>query len=161
MLKRRNLVPEAWLLEKQAILSTQLQSRCEHRDRERLTLQLIRELSEMMLPKQAGHEQGRTSGSLNWRKARGELGSVGGAFVWTPSESELNSGEFSLEYSASLDKYVRRSDNNTPIDKWSSGVFHCDSVFRKVEYDWNTAYLARTGNIFDPDNKIIRLLAQK
>lgn len=49
-------------------------------------------------------------------------------------------------FSASLDKYIRRSDGDTVIDKWSNGVFQVESVFRKTENDWNMAYLARMGN---------------
>ena len=48
-------------------------------------------------------------------------------------------------YSASLDKYIRRSDGDTTIDKWQNGVFEAESVFRKTENDWKMAYLARLG----------------
>ena len=44
-----------------------------------------------------------------------------------------------------MDKYIRRSDGDTAIDKWINGVFQANSVFRKTENDWNMAYLARVG----------------
>ena len=107
------------------------------------------ELSEFLLARRATREeiQGRTSGDLNWRRSRGELGSAHRQpVVWVPSEQEISTGEFRLEYSAGLDHYVRRS-NNDVVEKWSSGVFQAESVFRKCENDWKMAYLARTGTV--------------
>lgn len=46
-----------------------------------------------------GEEQGRTSGDFNWRQQRGEVGlNESKPVVWIPTETEMNNGEFSLEY---------------------------------------------------------------
>ena len=50
-----------------------------------------------------------------------------------------------IKSSASLDKYIRRSDRGTTIDKWFNGAFQAESIFRKTESDWNMAYLALIG----------------
>ena len=167
------MVSEVWLLHQTNRLSHQLQSSLSVSQREALTLRLVGELSEFLLPREVkeGEAQGRTSGDVTWRQARGELGMTQQpeqkSMIWTPSEIEMNNGEFCLEYryqrictriglcnltplnlivySASLDKYIRRSDGDTTIDKWQNGVFEAESVFRKTENDWKMAYLARLG----------------
>ena len=149
VLKRRTLVPEQWLLLEMHQLSQIRQSSLSTTQKEKLTLRLVSELAEFLLPRQLQPEeaQGRTSGDLNWRTSRGEMGNSHFIpIVWTPSEHEINNGEFSLEYSTSLDQYIRRSDGNKTYQKWSSGVFQAESVFRKVEQDWKMSYLARLGN---------------
>ena len=100
-LSRRNLVSEDWLLQQTSRLSSQLQSSLSSSQRETLTLRLIGELAEFLLPREvkAGEDQGRTSGDIIWRKTRGELGtSEFKPVVWFPSDEEMNNGEFSLEY---------------------------------------------------------------
>nr|CAG4649340.1 EOG090X06HD [Scapholeberis mucronata]SVE93625.1 EOG090X06HD [Scapholeberis mucronata] len=146
---KRQLVSEDWLLQQCDRLSRQLQSSLGYSQRELLTLRLIGELAEFLLPPKvkAGEDQGRISGDVNWRQTRGELGLLKKGHkpvVWTPSENELVTGEFCLEYSASLDKYIRRSDGNKLTENWSNGAFEAQSIFRKLEKDWGMAYLART-----------------
>nr|SVE77013.1 EOG090X06HD [Daphnia lumholtzi]SVE78239.1 EOG090X06HD [Daphnia lumholtzi]SVE78868.1 EOG090X06HD [Daphnia lumholtzi] len=148
VIKRRNLVSEEWLLQQTNKLSRQLQSSVSDSQRELLTLRLVGELAEFLLPREVkeGEEQGRTSGAVSWRQTRGEMGMFQQEHkpvIWTPSEAEMTNGEFALEYSASLDKYVRRSDGDSVTDKWSNGVYQAKSVFRKTENDWKMAYLAR------------------
>ena len=150
MLKRRTLVPEQWLLLETQRLSQMRQSSLSALQKETLILRLVRELAEFLLPRQLKPDemQGRTSGDINWRSSRGEVGNSPSSprpVVWTPSEHEINNGEFSLEYSTSLDRYIRRSDNDKTYEKWSSGVYEAASVFRKVEQDWKMSYLARVG----------------
>nr|CAG4637019.1 EOG090X06HD [Ceriodaphnia reticulata]SVE72944.1 EOG090X06HD [Ceriodaphnia reticulata] len=147
VLSRRNLVSEDWLLQQTNRLSTQLQSTLGISQKEALTLRLIGELAEFLLPREvkAGEDQGRTSGDIVWRKTRGELGTTEcKPVVWFPTEVEMNNGEFCLEYSASSDKYMRRSDRDSTTDKWFNGVFEAESIFRKAENDWKMAYLTRT-----------------
>nr|CAG4641704.1 EOG090X06HD [Eurycercus lamellatus] len=140
VLKRRNLVPEDWLLQQTNKLSRQLQSSLNQSQKEVLVLRLASELAEFMLPKKIkpGEEQGRVSGDLNWRKDRGELGSLSTLALTSRHKPVV------LEYSASLDQYIRRSDGDKTTAKWSNGVFEAESVFRKVEMDWNMAFLCRT-----------------
>jgi hypothetical protein len=103
VLKRRNLVSEEWLLHQTNRLSQQLQSSLGVSQREALTLRLIGELTEFLLPGEVkeGEVQGRTSGDVTWRQARGELGMTRPKhkpIIWTPSENEMNNGEFCLVY---------------------------------------------------------------
>lgn len=151
VLQRRVLVHEAWLLRQTNRLTQQLQSGLSRPRRDALVLRLAAELAEFLLPKTARAQEtaGRSSGGHDWRRQRGELGADAAAIVatphvWTPTPAELDSGEFCVEYSASLDRYVRRSDNDRPTEGWAGGVFEQRHVFRKVELDWKMAYLART-----------------
>nr|CAG4638458.1 EOG090X06HD [Cyclestheria hislopi] len=147
VLKRRQLVSESWLLQQTMKLTRSKQSSLPEEKRKDLTLRLVRELAEFLTPPNAkpGELQGRTSGDINWRKSRGELGTLQfQSYTWIPTETETKNGEFCLEYSASLDQYCRRSDGNQIIKDWSSGIFEMDSIFRKTERDWKMAYLARS-----------------
>jgi len=84
---------------------------------------------------------GRTSGSLAWRLARGEMQIE--KFVWTPSEAEIANKIFELKYSTALDKYI----HGTSIHEgWKSGVYSYSSLFRKEELDWKNVYLCREEN---------------
>lgn len=71
--------------------------------RELLTLRLVGELAEFLLPREvkAGEEQGRSSGDVTWRQTRGEMGVFQREYkpvIWKPSEAEMANGEFFLEY---------------------------------------------------------------
>ena len=105
-MKRRNLVRESWLLLQTNTFSRQLQSSLNDSQREQLTLRLVRELAEFMLPAQVkeGESQGRISGDINWRQTRGELGfeKRSKPVVWIPTETEINSGEFEIAYRCSI-----------------------------------------------------------
>ncbi|XP_044610390.1 peptide-N(4)-(N-acetyl-beta-glucosaminyl)asparagine amidase isoform X2 [Equus asinus] len=63
--------------------------------------------------------------------------------VFIPSENEKISKELHLCYNIVKDQYVRVSNNNQTISGWESGVWKMESIFRKVETDWNMVYLAR------------------
>lgn len=101
---RRNLVSENWLLQQSDRLSRQLQSSLSNSQKEQLILRLIGELAELLLPPKIkdGEDQGRTSGDIIWRQTRGETGLFPKKqyqpVVWTPSENEMITGEFFLEY---------------------------------------------------------------
>lgn len=63
--------------------------------------------------------------------------------LFIPSENEKISKQFHLRYDIVRDRYIRVSDNNTNISGWENGVWKMESIFRKVEKDWNMVYLAR------------------
>ncbi|KAK2864603.1 hypothetical protein Q7C36_003757 [Tachysurus vachellii] len=153
VLTRRKQVQETWLLhtingfnaERQQSLST---------DRKRELLErLLVELVEFISPKspKPGEMGGRISGSLAWRAARGETGTVASAsrgetteFVFIPTESEKKAKTFQLQYNVAKDCYCRVHNNQEKILGWKNGVWKNESVFRKEEHDWEMVYLART-----------------
>lgn len=47
------------------------------------------------------------------------------------------SKQLHLCYNIVKDHYARVSDNNQIISGWESGVWKMESIFRKVETDWN------------------------
>ncbi|XP_059018442.1 peptide-N(4)-(N-acetyl-beta-glucosaminyl)asparagine amidase isoform X3 [Mustela lutreola] len=63
--------------------------------------------------------------------------------LFIPSENEKISKQFHLCYNIVKDCYVRVSNNNQTISGWEHGVWKMESIFRKVETDWNMVYLAR------------------
>ena len=102
------------------------------------------ELVDLMTEKSEVHNlPGRTTGSEEWRRARGELGATMKSHTIIPTETEVESGVVELRYSCVKDEYLRVSDNRTVISGWQSLVSEGESVFRKLEYDWKMVYLAR------------------
>ncbi|XP_036122073.1 peptide-N(4)-(N-acetyl-beta-glucosaminyl)asparagine amidase isoform X3 [Molossus molossus] len=63
--------------------------------------------------------------------------------LFIPSENEKISKQLHLCYNIVKDRYVRVSNNNQTISGWEKGVWTTESIFRKVETDWNMVYLAR------------------
>ncbi|XP_053525154.1 peptide-N(4)-(N-acetyl-beta-glucosaminyl)asparagine amidase isoform X2 [Artibeus jamaicensis] len=63
--------------------------------------------------------------------------------VFIPSENEKISKQLHLCYNIVKDHYVRVSNNNDTISGWENGVWKMESIFRKIEKDWNMVYLAR------------------
>uniref|UniRef100_A0A8C9UPJ6 Peptide-N(4)-(N-acetyl-beta-glucosaminyl)asparagine amidase n=1 Tax=Spermophilus dauricus TaxID=99837 RepID=A0A8C9UPJ6_SPEDA len=63
--------------------------------------------------------------------------------LFIPSESEKISKQLHLCYNIVKDQYVRVSNNSQTISGWENGVWKMESIFRKVETDWNMVYLAR------------------
>lgn len=135
-------------------------------------LQVGAELASFLIPPKAPEHRlpGRQTGSLEWRRARGELGANDGVLlqpVWRgsnkpliPTKSELARGMFYLRYNSALDIYERpfasdESSNTKEIDElvryaasnglkgWQSTAARWQNIDRKVEHDWHMVYLAR------------------
>ncbi|XP_014232261.1 peptide-N(4)-(N-acetyl-beta-glucosaminyl)asparagine amidase [Trichogramma pretiosum] len=90
---------------------------------------------------------GRTSGSLAWRLARGEMG--GGPSEKTVWNIPTGTKEFELTYFIAGDKYIAKDITNDKIllekKGWQNGVDHTEGgIFRKEELDWKMVYLARS-----------------
>nr|KAF6310902.1 N-glycanase 1 [Myotis myotis] len=113
--------------------------------RKELLQRIIVELVEFISPKtpKPGELGGRISGSVAWRVARGEMGLEKKEAMFIPSENEKISKQLHLCYNIVKDHYVRVSNNNQIISGWENGVWKMESIFRKVEADWNMVYLAR------------------
>ncbi|KAB7507239.1 Peptide-N(4)-(N-acetyl-beta-glucosaminyl)asparagine amidase [Armadillidium nasatum] len=97
----------------------------------------------------SGEIEGRTSGSLAWRLARGETSNQNNfePFIFMLSHDELERKEFVLKYSPSLDVYLREINEMSlqKLQGWKSGIFYAKNVFRKHEKDWKMVYIARSG----------------
>jgi len=106
------------------------------------------ELVELMIDNKSAKDNlpGRTTGSEEWRRARGELGTslATDSHTIVPSETEVENGVLELKYSCARDEYLRVSDNETVVSGWQNLVHEAAAVFRKVEHDWKMTYLARS-----------------
>ncbi|XP_064300315.1 peptide-N(4)-(N-acetyl-beta-glucosaminyl)asparagine amidase isoform X2 [Phalacrocorax carbo] len=146
VLSRRTALSEATLRETiNALNKRRQQSLSENRKRELLERTIV-ELVEFISPKtpKPGEYGGRTSGSMAWRIARGEIGpEKRKEVVFIPSEKEKTSKLFHLIYNIVEDSYTRISNNNEKIGGWETAVWKAESIWRKVETDWKMVYLAR------------------
>uniref|UniRef100_A0A7N6A377 Peptide-N(4)-(N-acetyl-beta-glucosaminyl)asparagine amidase n=1 Tax=Anabas testudineus TaxID=64144 RepID=A0A7N6A377_ANATE len=146
VLSRRTRVQEAWLLQTINGLNTSRQQSLSPERRKKLTERLLVELVEFISPKKPkpGELGGRNSGSLAWRIARGETRGKFWCYVFTPTEKEKSDRLLHVRYSSPKDQYCRLSSNCEVIQSWDQCVWRKESVFRKVEHDWQMVYLART-----------------
>uniref|UniRef100_A0A4W6FNK8 Peptide-N(4)-(N-acetyl-beta-glucosaminyl)asparagine amidase n=1 Tax=Lates calcarifer TaxID=8187 RepID=A0A4W6FNK8_LATCA len=130
VLSRRTRVQEAWLLHTINGLNAVRQQSLSPERKKVLTERLLVELVEFISPKtpKPGELGGRNSGSLAWRIARGE----------TRVADSGTSAQ--VQYII----YCRLSNNSELIQSWDQCVWRKESVFRKVENDWQMVYIART-----------------
>ncbi|XP_076611478.1 peptide-N(4)-(N-acetyl-beta-glucosaminyl)asparagine amidase [Chaetodon auriga] len=153
VLLRRTRVQEAWLLHTISGLNASRQQSLSPDRKKELTERLLVELVEFISPKKPkpGELGGRNSGSLAWRIARGETrgantgpSTEAAGYVFTPTEKEKNDRLLHVRYSATKDQYCRVSNDSELIQSWDQCVWRKESVFRKVENDWQMVYIART-----------------
>ncbi|XP_028373928.1 peptide-N(4)-(N-acetyl-beta-glucosaminyl)asparagine amidase isoform X6 [Phyllostomus discolor] len=139
VISRRTQIKEELLRETINELNKQRQMSLSENRRKELLQRIIVELVEFISPKtpKPGELGGRTSGSVAWRVARGEMGLENKETVFIPSENEKISKQLHLCYNIVQDHYVRVSNNNQIISGWENGVWKMESIFRKVEKDWN------------------------
>jgi peptide-N4-(N-acetyl-beta-glucosaminyl)asparagine amidase len=153
VLLRRTLCREGWLVHVITELRQQIQAQrmrdgqlTAERQRQ-LTVRCIKELVELMSPNKNESTEGlggRTTGSLEWRQARGELGSGKvDPVVISPTSQEISGKLLEIKYSCSKDTYVRETEELAVVKGWQKLVFETQDVFRKVENDWKMVYLAR------------------
>ncbi|XP_053525155.1 peptide-N(4)-(N-acetyl-beta-glucosaminyl)asparagine amidase isoform X3 [Artibeus jamaicensis] len=145
VISRRTQIKEDLLRETINELNKQRQMSLSENRRKELLQRIIVELVEFISPKtpKPGELGGRISGSVAWRVARGEMGLEKKETVFIPSENEKISKQLHLCYNIVKDHYVRVSNNNDTISGWENGVWKMESIFRKIEKDWNMVYLAR------------------
>lgn len=62
-------------------------------------------------------------------------------FVFTPTDQEKSSKVLHLRYNSTKDQYCRVSNNSEVIKGWDQCVWTTESVFRKVENDWEMVCL--------------------
>lgn len=148
VMSRRTNCREEFLLNCIRSLQNKLEERLDKNERTTLQYRRLMELADFLTPANLDDDsyEGRSSGSLAWRLARGEIDNSpeqsGYVFRLTPHEADRM--YFSVKYSCADDKYVRNSGKHTETPSWASCVFSHSNVFRKVESDWKMVYLART-----------------
>ncbi|XP_072942568.1 peptide-N(4)-(N-acetyl-beta-glucosaminyl)asparagine amidase [Epargyreus clarus] len=143
VLTRRNRCTEGELLDSMLALREHRQAQVSQPRRRYLAKRALLELVELLHERspQDYEAQGRLSGSLEWRKGRGEIGHSGKGHVFEFDQP----GDYTIKYCTSTDEYTVSRDGEQ-IDKvstWASGLFACKHMFRKVEHDWKQVYLAR------------------
>ncbi|KAK2506068.1 hypothetical protein MC885_006467 [Smutsia gigantea] len=145
VISRRTEIKEEFLRETINGLNKQRQISLSENRRKELLQRIIVELVEFISPKtpKPGELGGRISGSVAWKVARGEMGLERKETLFIPSENEKISKQLHLCYDIVKDRYVRVSDNSQTISGWENGVWKMESIFRKVETDWNMVYLTR------------------
>uniref|UniRef100_A0A8D1WAB3 Peptide-N(4)-(N-acetyl-beta-glucosaminyl)asparagine amidase n=1 Tax=Sus scrofa TaxID=9823 RepID=A0A8D1WAB3_PIG len=145
VISRRTKIKEELLRETINGLNKQRQISLSENRRKELLQRIIVELVEFISPRspKPGELGGRISGSVAWRVARGEMGPESKEILFIPSEEEKISKQLHLCYNTVKNHYVRVSSNNQILDGWENGVWKMESIFRKVETDWNMVYLAR------------------
>jgi len=152
VLGRRTMCREGWLVHVLVALRQQIEDQCIREGhltvprKAMLATRTILELVELMASNTASTEGlgGRTTGSLEWREARGELGKLNFTpHVIIPTLEEISQLFIELKYTCGEDKYIRTTPNSTVIAGWQNLAFEVKDVFRKVESDWKMAYLAR------------------
>ena len=146
VLGRRSLCREPWLVQVIMALRKQAHERRQLSEQRRATLLMrtISELVEMLGPNSAKTEGlgGRTTGSLEWKQARGEIGKENFvSHIIRPTSQEVVRKLLQIKYSCSEDKYYR--DESADVSGWRSMAFETQDIFRKTETDWKMVYLAR------------------
>ncbi|EFO98289.1 hypothetical protein CRE_22130 [Caenorhabditis remanei] len=131
----------------------QMDGQTEDRKKE-LSIRRMCELMEMMAVekrnKEIGWEKlgddlgGRTTGSEEWRRARGEAGTDSAPSAAPKVLGEpiklVNSIENCFEFSYDVNRDVY---SQSPAAGFISQAFECDNLKRVVETDWNFVYLCR------------------
>ncbi|PAV80398.1 hypothetical protein WR25_03563, partial [Diploscapter pachys] len=178
-LKRRNRCREVVLARFIEKLNERYQKNMTPERKTELVKRRIREIVEFLVigPRKDTSQNlgGRTTGSEEWRRARGELGEQVGCstncattlltpeqeaeramaevkiepkFVFTPTEEEITNGSFKIEYSVVKDEYKRGTDVKKDFSSW---VYEAKNMQRKVEADWKMAYLCRNEGTNDAE----------
>ena len=157
LLSRRRLCREPWLRQTiHSIWKKQISTLPQQRQKE-LWIRLLCELTEFICIKTDDENlPGRSTGSLAWRQARGELGnsastgttpnsnnSNNNGFVFTPSARERESEIIHVRYNSADNKYLRKSSGDEELLGWDSCVYEQKNIFWKEEPDWKMVYLAR------------------
>ncbi|XP_078620102.1 peptide-N(4)-(N-acetyl-beta-glucosaminyl)asparagine amidase-like isoform X2 [Branchiostoma floridae x Branchiostoma japonicum] len=148
---RRKECRESWLRETVNRMNEKRQAGLSQERKEELVRRYLVELVEFISPRKPGEKEmgGRTTGSVAWRLARGELGTQkdkakAEPYVFKLSEQEKKGRLFHLVYCTANDKYTRLYNSVDMKVGWENWAHTVQGVFRKEEHDWNMCYLART-----------------
>ncbi|XP_069940882.1 peptide-N(4)-(N-acetyl-beta-glucosaminyl)asparagine amidase isoform X2 [Cherax quadricarinatus] len=146
VLKRRNDCRETWLVSTIMDMNKQRQAAFPEPKRRFLEHRLVSEIAEFFAPQRvlkASENEGRCSGSLSWRLARGETQAVGiSSYTFKLKPEEIEKKEFMVKYSSARDEYLRVSAGEM-MKGWNSGVKSARDIIRKHETDWKMVYVSR------------------
>lgn len=136
-LARRTAYPEGELISVVLAVTNLAQHSLSSQQKNDLLLRRLQELVEFLTPGKVSdsERQGRTSGSMSWRRQRGELGYSLGMFkpyVYRLVNRKAKSVVF--RYSMSHDEYSVLEDGEeaAKIRGWANGAFRTSAMFRKV-----------------------------
>ncbi|XP_066934387.1 peptide-N(4)-(N-acetyl-beta-glucosaminyl)asparagine amidase-like [Clytia hemisphaerica] len=153
VMKRRNKVPEKWIIDMCQSITKELRYGATEAERQEFTTRHIKEIVEFISPKgvKAEEQQGRQSGSTNWRSMRGEMGDPSKlGYSFKLSDEHKRNKRFRMRYNPVKDEYYTntsemiRSNEPATVEGWSNGLLAIENIHRKVEHDWKMVYLART-----------------
>ncbi|XP_071523936.1 peptide-N(4)-(N-acetyl-beta-glucosaminyl)asparagine amidase [Panulirus ornatus] len=146
ILKRRKKCRETWLISTIMEMNKQRQAGFPVVKRRSLEHRLVQEIAEFLSPPRTlkdSENEGRCSGSLSWRLARGETQSIStSSYIFELTQEEVKKKEFLVKYSSARDEYVRVTSAEV-IKGWQAGVRSAKDVMRKHEADWKMVYIAR------------------
>lgn len=152
VISRRKECREDWLMDVIGRLNKEKRQRLSSERIRILEDRFPKELAEFLSIKKIrdGEDQGRQSGSLGWRLSRGEMTTTqsqpsasSSVFRFEPTTEELNTKLVHVKYCCASDKYTRVSKQNEVTEYWESCIYEQRNMFRKEEFDWHMAYLAR------------------
>ena len=147
LLSRRKECRESWLVKSIVELRNRrfFDLNLTKSEQNEIIKRTVVELVELMeKPKETSEKlAGRTTGSVEWRVMRGEMGSLTPfqPVVLTPNTFEIESNSMKLSYCCSKDEYVRGSGQS--VKGWKNLLFCSENMMRKEEKDWKKSYLCR------------------
>ncbi|XP_012235870.2 peptide-N(4)-(N-acetyl-beta-glucosaminyl)asparagine amidase [Linepithema humile] len=155
VMKRRKICTEDSLMQLLQSLNEKRQNSVDYSRarREYVIKRNLLELADMLyIPNSQNQDsdetyEGRTSGSLAWRLARGEITQVNKEknYIWDISKYGQT---FELRYNIVKDVYYIMKNDGTIFEQrseWLEGLHTAEGgIFRKVEDDWKMVYLARS-----------------
>ncbi|XP_045625192.2 peptide-N(4)-(N-acetyl-beta-glucosaminyl)asparagine amidase isoform X1 [Procambarus clarkii] len=146
VLKRRNDCRETWLVSTLRDINKQRQAAFSEAKRHFLEYRLVSEIAEFFASNRTLKEsenEGRCSGSLSWRLARGETQAMGNSsYTFQLKQEEIEKKEFMVKYSSARDEYMRVSAGEV-IKGWHAGIKSAKDIIRKHETDWKMVYITR------------------
>ncbi|KAJ8880125.1 hypothetical protein PR048_016588 [Dryococelus australis] len=147
VLARRTQCSEQELLQAIFTLRAERQAMLSPARRAFLQRRLVAELIQFLSPvtASAAEQKGRTSGSLAWRLARGEMHEItANTHTWVAGPEQVAALRLTVNYCTARDCYEAGHGSSMP--GWQNGVFSMQNMFRKEEHDWGYVYLARTAS---------------
>ncbi|KAG8189121.1 hypothetical protein JTE90_028660 [Oedothorax gibbosus] len=146
VLRQRQGCREEFVLSCIRFFQTSLEQKLDKDELSTLQYRRLMELADFLTPPvHVGDSYGgRSSGSMAWRLARGEVVPKESGYVFRLTPEEISRKRFIIKYRCADDKYVRTTSGLAETVGWNACVHTHSNVFRKVEEDWKMVYVSRT-----------------